>query len=484
MIVNRKLKAYVLGALAAFAMPPFYVFPLLAVAYSGLFFLLTSCTRARQAFVESWLFGLGFFMLSLYWVCLSLTVDIVRFGWMIPFALIGLNGLIALFPACAGFVFYRLMAPPPAGERNEAYALQGVSAVGGGISPPVLARKRGGFCLLIFPLIFFAFEYARGHLFTGFPWNLIGYTWAFSAYTLQLTHYVNIYGLTLLTLIAATLPAAYRLGYKKPALLAAALFAALMGAGALRVANAPPTEFVDGVTLRLVQPNIPQSQKWDASKAAANLRLLIRLSTSNSAATHIIWPEAAIPFLMGEDPELGSVLADTLAANQWLLTGTLRTQDSLVFNSLVALNSNGVQAAYDKYHLVPFGEYVPFRGLLPVEKIAPGFGDLSAGAGLKTMTLAGLPPFSPLICYEVIFPRHVTDGSAKWLLTITNDAWFGRSTGPYQHFAMARVRAVEEGLPLVRVANTGISGVVDGYGRIVATIPLGKQGVLDVGLPK
>ncbi len=478
---NRKLKAYLLGMLAAIAMPPFYLFPLLAVAYSGLFFLLTSCTRARQAFFESWFFGLGFFVTGLYWICLSLTVDLSRFGWLIPFALFGLNGLIALFPALAGWVFYKASPPPQAGEGNGAYARKSVSAVGGGRFPPKSPRKRGE--LILFPLVFFASEYARGHMFTGFPWNLSGYTWAFSAYTLQLTNFIGIYGLTLLTLCAAILPAAYVRGYKKIALGGMLVFVLLMSVSAIRLVNAPPTEYVEGIKLRLVQPNIPQSQKWDPEKAASNLRTLIQMSVSHSA-THIIWPEAAIPFLLGVDPELGSILADTLAENQWLLAGTLRVQEGKVFNSLVAINSNGTQASYDKHHLVPFGEYVPLRGIFPIEKITPGVGDLSAGGDLKTIVLPGTPPFSPLICYEAIFPGKVTDGKAEWLLAVTNDAWFGRSTGPYQHFAMARVRAVEEGLPLVRVANTGISGVVDSYGRIIATIPLGTQDVLEIGLPK
>ncbi len=319
-------------------------------------------------------------------------------------------------------------------------------------------------------------------MFTGFPWNLSGMGWAFSAHTLQLAYWVGIYGLSALTLALAVLPAAYCQGYRRVAVAGACMGLLLFGGGALRVVFAPPPSFVEGVRLRLVQPNIPQNQKWARESATEHLRLLMEMS-EDPQATHILWPEAAVPFPLGADPALERLLAGQMAPGQWLLTGGLRVEKEKLFNALLAINTAGIQAAYDKHHRVPFGEYIPLRGILPLDTLAHGLGDIDAGEGTRSLALSGTPPFSPLICYESIFSGEVTDGTARWLLVLTNDAWFGRSSGPYQHFALARVRAVEEGLPLVRVANTGISGVVDGYGRILATLPLGARDVLVTGLP-
>ena len=264
----------------------------------------------------------------------------------------------------------------------------------------------------------------------------------------------------------------------------------------MRLADAS-LALVPNVTLRLVQPNIPERDKWDPARVRDNLLELMRLSCPGSRISDLVWPEAAVPFYLADEEAVRHELARMVPKDGLLLTGTLRrapiaTATTTIggaydaYNSLEALDAAGqIVASYDKFHLVPFGEYIPLRGILPIDKLTPGRGDFASGPGPRTLELPHLPPVSPLICYEAIFPGDVADPARRprWLLNVTNDAWFGDSSGPYQHFESARLRAVEEGLALVRVANTGISGVVDPYGRVTARLGLGAKGILDVPLP-
>jgi apolipoprotein N-acyltransferase len=262
-------------------------------------------------------------------------------------------------------------------------------------------------------------------------------------------------------------------------------------AGTLRLERSPTAD--TATWLRIVQPSIPQNLKWDAAAAAINFRRLIALSTAPRPhpIAAILWPEAAVPFLLERDPAARRAIAAIAPATGYVITGALRANPppgpvEQVWNSIEAVDADGaIVGDYDKAHLVPFGEYVPLRKFLPFRKITAGTIDLSAGPGASTMALRGLPPFGPLICYEAIFPGAVIDAAQRpdWLLNLTNDAWYGRSSGPFQHFAIARTRAVEEGLPIVRVANNGISGVIDAHGRVPARINLDAVGYADVELP-
>ena len=250
---------------------------------------------------------------------------------------------------------------------------------------------------------------------------------------------------------------------------------------------------VPGVRLRLVQANIPQRQKWQPQLRAGHLQRHIALSRQASAnpPTHVIWPEAAVPFFLANDEVVRAAAATAVPRGGVLITGSPRRSsdngDGRFWNAAHAITGDGqIVASYDKAHLVPFGEYVPLRGVLPIDKLVPGQGDFTPGAGRQTIAIPGLPPVSPLICYEAIFPGAAarSDDRPGWLLNLTNDAWFGTFAGPQQHFAIASARAVEEGLPLVRAANTGISAIIDPYGRPVATLGLGMEGVIDSGLPR
>jgi apolipoprotein N-acyltransferase len=465
--------AFLLGVFAAAALPPVDMAPTLVVSFSGLIWLAEGCRRYREFFVLGWSFAFGFFLAGLYWIAISLFTDIAAFWWLVPFAVVALPAGLAIF----------------GGLTLLAYRWIGARGIG------------RAFALA---LTWTVAEWLRGHVLSGFPWNLMGYAWAggFPGATtvLQTASVTGIYGLSLLTVLVAALPSSLgevSFGAKPwrrflPAGAALAIIALLAGLGALRLAG-DTRAAVPNVQLRLVQPSIVQSLKWDPAARESNFQRLLALSASPGAdkITAIIWPEAAATYFLNRDPGHLAAIASLAPRGGVVLTGTLRTepppeQPVHIWNSLVAVDGGGaIVAGYDKVHLVPFGEYVPLRSILPLPKITAGSIDLTSGPGPRTLELPGLPSVAPSICYEDIFPEATLDPTRRpgWLLNVTNDAWFGFSSGPFQHFAMARVRSVEQGLPLVRSANNGISGVVDPYGRIVKRLALDDVGVLDTKLP-
>ncbi len=467
---RRAAVATLLGALAAAALPPTYLVPLLWPAFTGLLWLMDGVERRRQAFLVGWAFGFGYFVAGLYWIAIAFFVDAPRFGMLAPLAVVGLSAYLALFCGLA------LLAVQMAG-------------------------RRGPERVLLLAAAWLVGDWLRSWVLTGFPWNLIGTVWAFSAETLQLAALTGVWGLTWVTVAAAAAPAvaserpdAGAWGRWGPAALGLAALVLIAGYGVLRVALAPAagTAAADGVGLRLVQPSIEQTQKWHPELRQQHVvdQMRLTIGPGFDAVTHVIWSETAVPYVLNQEPELRKALGRVVPAEGLLITGAPReAQDASglrLWNSLFALDAKGTSVAtYDKVKLVPFGEFVPLRSILGLAKLTQGRVDFSPGERRETLALPGLPPFSALICYEVIYPGEVADRERPpaWLLTITNDAWFGRSTGPYQHFASARVRAVEEGLPVVRVANTGISAVVDSYGRIVARLGLDEVGTIDAALP-
>ena len=488
---RRCLAATVLGALAALALPPWHVVVLLVPAFAGLLWLVEATPRGRTAFLVGWCFGFGHFLVGVHWVGSALLVDPLRHGWLLPFAVGGLAAGLGLFPA-ATVLAYRWLA-----HRG---AVSGVGRV------------------IAFAGIWTAAEWMRGWIFTGFPWNLIGYSWAGSTAVLQIASVIGIYGLSLLTMIAATMPAvlvpvpttapgtaattapvtarAPRRAVLAVALATLLLPALLWGGGTARLAAAPGlgTDEVPDVRLRLVQANIPQHLKWQPDLRRGHLQRHVAMSRQEGAPppTHLVWPETAVPFFLSVDAPAREAVAAAIPPDGVLLTGAPRTEPAAAsgrrfWNSIHAIDGAGnILATYDKAHLVPFGEYAPARGILPIDKIVTGAGDFTRGPGRRTLHIDGLPPVSALVCYEAIFPGAVVDRRDRpdWMLNLTNDAWFGNSAGPRQHLAIARVRAVEEGLPLVRAASTGISAVIDPYGRTVAQLGVGEAGVVDSGLPR
>lgn len=465
--------AFGLGALGAAAFAPVHLLPVLLLSLPGLLILAESRRTPARAFWTAWAWGLGHFVAGLYWISHALMTEAERFAWLVPIAVPAISALLALFvaiPTMAALAF-------PAGW----------------------ARVLG------FAGLFVLGELARGVVLTGFPWNLMGSAWAFGSLPIQGAAWVGVHGLSLATLILALLPLVWS---RRAAAVGAMVLAGGFAFGLARLwpEEPPPAP----VALRVVQGNIAQGHKWRDDLRAAHFRHYLQLTASvpppspeaGEGQVVVIWPETASPYLLASDAAARGFAADALPDGAVLLAGSPRlerlpegaTPPIRIWNSLIGLDDRGeVIATYDKHHLVPFGEYVPLRRWLPIETIVPGNLDFSSGPGPRTLALDGaaaVPAFSPLICYEVIFPGNVTAPWGRgrgerpgWMLNLTNDAWFGVSSGPYQHLAAARLRAVEEGLPLVRAANTGVSAVFDARGRTVAALGLTLTGVIAAPLP-
>ena len=470
---RRAAAAVLAGVVAGAALPPLNLLPLLIAGFVPLVWLVDSSASRRSAFAAGWWFGLGHFVVVLHWLAFPLLVDADRFAWLVPFAVLIVPAGLALFIGAATAAAHVIWRP---GWRR----------------------------IIVLAAAWTVAEWLRGHVLTGFPWGLIGYAWSPSAAVLQVTAVAGIYGLSFVTVIGAAIPTSLwpmpgagaappRLNWR-PSAVAAAFIAVLWLGGAVRIAATDVTTRAD-VPLRIVQPNIAQREKWRPEVRDANLLRHIELSRGDGARAlaAVIWPETAATFRLTDASPAAQAIGSAIESGV-LLTGAPRTNGETgaafrVWNSLYAVDPAGTAAlAYDKHHLVPFGEYLPLRSILRrigVDKITQGAIDYSPGGGPRTVRIGGLPPFSPLICYEAIFPGAVVDRSDRpdWLLSITNDAWFGPWAGPIQHFNMVRVRAVEQGLPLVRAANTGISAVVDPLGRIVNSLEIGRAAVIDSALP-
>ena len=445
-------------------MPPLFLAFLLLPAFTGLAWLVDAARNGRAAAWVGWWFGVGHFAAGTYWIAAAFLVDAATFGWMIPIAIGGLSALLACFFAAA----------------------TGLCRVVGGHGP---GRS------LVLAACWATLEWVRSWIFTGFPWNLTATVWTGWDETTQAVALLGPYGLGLLTVWAASAPAYVGDGRCGKLMLAIAVFlmvaASAGGAIRLTLAEAAPNE---GIRLRLVQPNIPQQLKWRDDLRAGHVARQVEMSRiparQGEEPDVVIWAETAVPFLLAADPARLRAVTVAVPVGGLLITGApraIRADDGLtVWNSLHAVDQGGrIAATYDKFHLVPFGEYVPFRDIIGGFKLTEGRTDFTPGVGPRTLRLPGLPPLSPLICYEVIFPAAVVDAKDRpaWILNITNDGWFGISSGPYQHLAAARLRAIEEGLPVVRVANTGISAVIDAYGHVRAHLELGTAGIIDAVLP-
>jgi apolipoprotein N-acyltransferase len=465
--VRLYLTAWLGGGLTALALPPLHLWPAL-LGFALLLHLLRRTPRSRAAFALGWCFGFGYFLVGLYWIAIAFFSDAERFGALALPAVMLLCAGMALYPALATWLamLYRWRSP-----------------------------TAGALALAI---TWIATEALRARLFGGFPWNLIGYAWSGSDAISQLGALTGVYGLSMLAVALGALPAGLlepggRARWR-PVAVGVAVLALIWLGGTVRLAGAKVEE-VQGVRLRLVQGNVPQEDKWRPAMRNHWFAHHLRLSSEDAAGiTHVVWPESASPYPVDQVAEARALIARVVPPGGLLLTGGERfdfgKDPPKVWNSLFVVDDAGVvRAHYDKHDLVPFGEFMPLRDLLGrigLSQLARGGLDFEAGPGRTTIALPGLPPFSPLICYETIFPGRVFAPEVRpdWLVNVTNDGWFGHSSGPYQHLAMARLRAIEEGLPMVRSANTGISAVVDPWGRVQSRLGLGETGVLDAALPK
>ena len=477
---RRALVAFLAGALAVLGQAPYDFFAACFISFPLLVWLLDGATgeasgslfrRLRPAFAVGWWFGFGYFLAGLWWIGSALLVEADEFAWALPFAVVGIPFALAFFYGFATMVA-RLLWSSDIGR---------------------IAALAFGFGLM---------EWLRGFLFTGFPWNAMGYAAMPVPLLMQSVSVTGMIGMNVLAVFLFSLPAL--LAARRHLRLGAALFILLasahVGFGYIRL-TAPEKPAERSLDVRIVQPSVDLSEKWDASVRDRIFATLLGLSAKAPDPGHgkpqlILWPETSVPFLFTERPDALTALGDMLADGQMLIAGVVREEggsaastDSRYYNSVVAINDRGeIVDAVDKVHLVPFGEYLPFADLLNrfgIAQLVAGPVTFTAGNERHTITLPGGIRALPFICYEVIFPDLVAVDatSAQLIVNVTNDAWFGDTPGPYQHFRQAQIRAVENGLPLLRAANNGISAVVDPHGRIVDALAIDARGAIDVKVP-
>ncbi len=504
---TRRLIAFAAGALGALAMPPFDLFAALALTMIAAVWLIDGSGRAAgnsssgaslfrsalSAAGDGWWLGFGYFVAGLWWLGAAFLVEADQFAWALPLGVFGLPAGLAFFTAL-GFFLSRILW---SSGSARLFAL----AAGLGAS-----------------------EWLRATVLTGFPWNDFGMALGGNLMLAQVSAITGLHGLTFIAILLAASPAVLadsslpvqpiqgRLRFlRHPIGLACLALAGLAAFGALRLAG-NPTAYTPQARLRIMQPNLPQDAKFRPENKNTILENYMRLSGSTSAehpnglatVTHLIWPESAFPFILSRDAEALARIGSIVPRGAYLVTGAARAEPprqnssarnnnrAIYYNSIHVIESGGAIAdTYDKVHLVPFGEYLPLAAILEAVRLRQFVhipGGFDAGGRARLLAVPGLPGVAPLICYESIFsgdviPRLTGTERPGVMLNVTNDGWFGRTPGPYQHLAMARLRSIEEGLPLVRAANTGISAVVDSYGRIVAQLALGSAGILDSRLP-
>lgn len=457
------------GWIAAFAMPPVGFWPCILIGFSLLFYYWHQTTTYKSAFFTAFLFGIGYFTTGLWWIGNALLVEGNEFWWVWPVSVIGLPTLLSFFTglfAAIAKVFYK----------------------------DVRLSSWIGFSALIT-----LSEWVRGTIMTGFPWNLYGYAWNKDLALMQSVSLFGAYTLTLITVLIATLPAVlWLLRPDKRRMMTAAIASTcialmLYGFGSWRLNQG--VQLNEDIVVRVVQANIHQTLKWDPSQTIPNFEKHLALSSKEKIPQKlfILWPETAIPpVLLDNDiarDKIETMLSAQSAQGAYLLSGALVHRNDekgeRYYNAMLAFDKHAaVRASYAKTHLVPFGEFIPFQQWIPIKPVVR-FQGFERGDGPTTYAIDDMPSFSPLVCYEIIFPGRTVDTHNRpaFLAAVTNDGWYGDSAGPRQHFFQVTVRAIEEGLPAIRSANTGISGVVDSYGRVLAKSELFQETSIDHALP-
>ncbi|WP_162409726.1 apolipoprotein N-acyltransferase [Acuticoccus sediminis] len=459
------MAAVLCGAVLALTLPPFDILPALA-AYSGLALLAAAgdaCARRRiwhRAALGA-AFGFGFHLAGLWWIGEAFLVDAEKFGALLPLAVVGLPLLLAPFHALA-------------------VALAG-------FAPRGFARRTVALCAALALT-----EWLRGFAFTGFPWNIPAAQISSWLPLVQPAALVGVAGLAPFAVLLGCLPALLLAREWRVSGAVLALTAVIAAYGANRLTQ--EAQPLDGARVRIVQPSIPQNEKWRASSRADIWTRLLDLTAEpgedGTRPPVVVWPETALPFIY-RTPSLEQYdLARALGPGRTLITGAVELERTdageRATNSIFVINEDGERIdRYDKAHLVPFGEYLPFSGVLSwlgLDALAAGSSEFASGDPRDILQVPGLPDARPLICYEAIFAQPSGGNRPKWIVNLTNDAWFGDTPGPYQHLRLVRLRAIESGLPTVRVANTGLSGLIDPYGRVMNEILLNQLAFRDISL--
>ncbi|QFT65919.1 Apolipoprotein N-acyltransferase [Labrenzia sp. THAF35] len=479
---QRRLLCVACGALTAFALPPYDFTFVLLVTFPCLVWMLDGAVdpapgkrvqRFRTGFVLGWLFGFGYFLSGLWWIGAAFLVEAERFAWLMPFAVLAMPVGLALF-----------------------------TGLGVGLAAIFWSDQFRRILVLAAGLTLT--DWLRGHVLTGFPWNAFGYGVSGSLSVSQAASLVGLYGLTFFVVAVFSTPAV--LADARPfrqrataVVVAAVALAAVAGYGAVRLwQTALPVADLD---IRIVQPSIDQKDKWRPELRDEIFQTFLDMTEAPLGGAArvgqprmVVWPESAVPFLLTQEPGALFRIGQSLGDKTELVTGAIRAEPGMrgadYFNSVFVIGTEGtVQGIYDKVRLVPFGEYVPFKPLLEslgISNLAGPMDGFEAGYQPRVLTTSESFSFLPMICYEAIFPGSLDGVSRRpdFLLNVTNDAWFGRTPGPYQHLAQARLRAIETGLPLIRAANTGISAVIDAKGQVVAKLAIFEKGLIDSKLPQ
>ncbi|MDR6755019.1 apolipoprotein N-acyltransferase [Mycoplana sp. BE70] len=475
---TRALAAFLAGLVGVLALQPFGFFAALFVSFSVLVWLIDGASgdpdagllrRLAPAFRIGWCFGFGYFLGGLWWLGNALLVEADEFAWALPLAVLGLPAFLAFFYGLAA-ALARLFWSDGLGRIFALAAAFGLA------------------------------EWLRSWMFTGFPWNAVGYGAMPVALMMQPARIVGIAGMNVLAVFVFAAPALFWTGRgKRLGLSLAVLLLALQTGYGFYVLHLQPDPADTDVTIRLVQPMIDQSVKLDDGQRAAVFEKHLALTAAPPSGKNrpdiVVWPETSIPFILTDNPDALARIADVLDDDQVLIAGAVRAEEGgtgkppRYYNSIYAIDGTGqILGAADKVHLVPFGEYMPFEEVLNswgINAVAAFPGGFSGARAHQVLTLPKGRSFYPLICYEAIFPGEIdpTAYATDALLNITNDAWFGDTPGPYQHFHQARVRAVETGLPLVRAANNGISAVVNSRGEVALGLPYDRSGFVDAAIP-
>ncbi len=459
-VKHQKTTAFILGALASLGFAPFFVVPLVFICFVSIWLIADTINSYKKAALLGYVYGVGFFSAGFYWIGNALLIDVARFGFLYPITLLALGAFFGLFMILP-FVFWHYFV-----------------------------RKNICFKIGAFAIVFVLMEYLRSFLLTGFPWNMLGTVLAFDARFIQLASVGGTYLLSLIVLILAGSIYACAKGFLKSGLFVFCVVSAFVVAfGFYRISTyqAQPSN----IKIRVVQPSIKQSMKWDENELEKNLDTYIKMSQTKGLnnVQFVVWSETASAFDPRKSHYIQNKIKQAVPKNGYLVTGLIRYDDEMqkAYNSVSVINDQGNTVAfYDKYHLVPFGEYLPFSQFLPewMSPIARVLSDLSSGEKLKNIDLNGVFKFGVLICYEIIFPDEVVNRNDKpmFLFVLSNDAWYGQSSGPYQHLVSAQMRAVEEGITIIRGAGNGVSALIDPMGRVVSSLELNQKGVFDVEL--
>ena len=457
--LKKYIKTFLFGLLAGLSFPPLYFVVFLPLSFCYLLTKIENATSNKNAFSSGLIFGFGYFLVQLYWISFSLLVDIKTYFWLIPFAISIIPLMCGAFIGLTTVMLYFLIKKFNIENR----------------------------CIItiLFAILYVFFEYLRGLI---FPWNLFSYIVGFSNILMQPVSIINIYFYDVILVFLLCFGYVFfsykdkniivNKKYKNYVYIYFIIILMIVLFGFVRLQNANNKNF--NINVKLVQANIKQNLKWDKNEIKNNLQKYINLSEDDYSDI-IIWSESSIPYIVNKNTKIDFI------NNKVLITGAVRGEFkdnklNKIWNSIFIFKDGKVENYYDKHILVPFGEYIPFSKYLPfVKKITNGNIDFSSGNMYNNIKIKDIN-FNPIICYEIAFPNYVAKKSKKAdiILNLTNDGWFGISSGPYQHLVASRFRAVENKIPVIRVSNSGITAYIDEYGRIVKKINLNIEGILDL----